>query len=113
MQTTENHGALATDQVFRPEDETNVFLNRPAVALIAAGAIGFALGAVLWQARRSKPSRFASFDRAVDIARSGAVDTVHKLQKRLRDEGYSPAQIEGRAKKYLAQVIDAVRQGVR
>ncbi len=73
MQTTENRGALALDQVFGPpESDTNVLLSQPAVALIAAGAIGFALGAVVWQYRHSKPSRFASFDRAVDIARSGA-----------------------------------------
>lgn len=84
-------------------------LSKPAVAMIAAGAIGFAVGAVIWQYRRTHPQKFASFDRAVDMARSGAVDTVQSLRKRLREEGYSPAQIEGRAKKYLAQLIDAAQ----
>jgi microsomal dipeptidase-like Zn-dependent dipeptidase len=87
----------------------NALLGRPAVALIAAGAIGFAVGAVIWQYRRAHPQKFGSFDRAVDMARSGAVDTVQKLRKRLREEGYSPAQIEGRAKKYLSQVINAAQ----
>jgi hypothetical protein len=85
-------------------------LGRPAVALIAAGAIGFAVGAVVWQYRRTHPQRFASFDRAVDMARSGAVDTVQKLRRRLREEGYSPAQIEGRAKRYLTDLMDAAQR---
>jgi hypothetical protein len=89
-------------------DESNLVISRPTIALLAAGAIGFAVGAVIWNHRRAAPSRFGSFDRAVDIARSGAVDTVQHLRRRLREEGYSPSQIEGRAKKYLARVIDAV-----
>jgi microsomal dipeptidase-like Zn-dependent dipeptidase len=93
------------------ESETgNALLSRPAVALIAAGAIGFAVGAVVWQYRRTHPQKFVSFDRAVDMARSGTVDTVQKLRKRLREEGYSPSQIEGRAKKYLSQLIDAAQR---
>ena len=113
METTETRGALVSDQAMMPlpdADENDAILSRPVVALLAAGAIGFAVGAVIWKYRRSSPSRFGSFDRAVDIARSGAVDTVQKLRKRLRDEGYSPAEIEGRAKKFLAQVIEAVRE---
>ena len=113
MQTTETRGGEVSDQAMLPlpeVDENNNILSRPVVALLAAGAIGFAVGAVIWKYRRSSPSRFGSLDRAVDIARSGAVDTVQKLRKTLRDEGYSPAQIEGRAKKYLAQVIEAVRE---
>lgn len=97
-----------------PDNETtnaeNSLLNRPAVALIAAGAIGFAVGAVIWQYRRARPKKFASFDRAVDMARSGAVDTIQKLRTRLREEGYSPAQIEGQAKRYLSQLIDAAQR---
>ena len=113
MQTTETRGALVSDQALLPSpdaDENDAILSRPVVVLLAAGAIGFAVGAVIWKYRRSNASRFGSFDRAVDIARSGAVDTVQKLRKRLRDEGYSPAQIEGRAKKYLTQVIEAVQR---
>lgn len=113
METTETRGALVSDQAMMPlpdADENDAILSRPVVALLAAGAIGFAVGAVIWKYRRSSPSRFDSFDRAVNIARSGAVDTVQKLRKKLRDEGYSPAQIEGRAKRYLAQVIEAVRE---
>jgi hypothetical protein len=85
-------------------------LSNTAITLLAAGAIGFAVGAVIWQQRRSHPQRFASFDRAVDMARSGAVDTMNKLNSRLRDEGYSPAQIEGRAKRYLSDLIDSVQR---
>ncbi len=92
-------------------DDASV-LNRPAVALLAAGAIGLAVGAVVWQYRRTHPERFSSFDRAIDLARSGAVDTVQKLRRRLKQEGYSPAQIEGRAKKYLSQLIDAANRRV-
>jgi microsomal dipeptidase-like Zn-dependent dipeptidase len=97
----------------KDEDDTETTssgIGSPTVALLTAGAIGFAVGAVIWQYRRSHPSRFGSFDRAVDMARSGAVDTMHKLQSRLREEGYSPAQIEGRAKKYLSQLIDAAQR---
>lgn len=90
------------------EDRDGLF-DRPAVALLAAGAIGFAVGAVIWQYRRTHPQRFASFDRAVDMARSGVVDTVQKLRSRLSEEGYSPSQIEGRAKKYLSQLIEAAQ----
>ena len=85
-------------------------LSNTAITLLAAGAIGFAVGAVIWQQRRSQPQRFASFDRAVEMARSGAVDTMNKLNSRLRDEGYSPAQIEGRARKYLGELINSVQR---
>ncbi|HML31047.1 MAG TPA: hypothetical protein PKE16_19820 [Hyphomicrobium sp.] len=91
------------------DDDRDGLFNRPAVALLAAGAIGFAVGAVIWQYRRTHPQKFASFDRAVDMARSGAVDTVQKLRSRLREEGYSPSQIEGRAKKYLSQLIETAQ----
>lgn len=90
-------------------EDRDGLLDRPAVALLAAGAIGFAVGAVIWQYRRTHPQRFASFDRAVDMARSGAIDTVQKLRSRLREEGYSPSQIEGQAKKYLSQLIEAAQ----
>ncbi len=97
----------ATDTM-QEADDGNALISRPAVALLAAGAIGFAVGAVIWQYRRRHP-QMSSFDRAVDMARSGTVDTVQKLRRRLRDEGYSPAQIEGRAKAYLSQLMDAAR----
>lgn len=90
--------------------EERTLLERPAVALLAAGAIGLAVGAVVWQYRRGHPEKFRSFDRAVDLARSGAVDTVQKLRRRLRQEGYSPSQIEGRAKRYLSDLIDAANR---
>lgn len=95
---------------FDDADEERAATGRPVVALLTAGAIGLAVGAVIWQYRRSQPQKFASFDRAVDMARSGAVETVQKLNRRLREEGYSPAQIEGRAKKYLSQLIDAAQR---
>lgn len=100
------HRTPATEGI----EDRDGLLDRPAVALLAAGAIGFAVGAVIWQYRRTHPQRFASFDRAVDMARSGAVDTVQKLRSRLREEGYSPSQIEAQAKKYLSQLIE-VAQG--
>jgi microsomal dipeptidase-like Zn-dependent dipeptidase len=90
-------------------EDGSTLLDRPAVALLAAGAIGFAVGAVIWQYRRTHPQKFGTFDRAVDMARSGAADTIQKLRRRLREEGYSPAEIEGRAKKYLSQLIDAAQ----
>ncbi len=93
----------------RTGEETSL-ISRPTVALLAAGAVGLAVGAVVWQYRRSHPEKFASFDRAVDLARSGTVETVQKLRRRLRQEGYSPSQIEGRAKRYLADLIDAANR---
>jgi microsomal dipeptidase-like Zn-dependent dipeptidase len=101
---------MTTSREIEDPGEGNAITNRPAVALLAAGAIGFAVGAVIWQYRKSQPSRFGSFDRAVDMARSGAVDTVQKLRKRLREEGYSPAEIEGRAKRFLANIIDSAQR---
>ncbi|WP_045837272.1 hypothetical protein [Hyphomicrobium sp. 99] len=92
------------------DEENGSILSDPTVALIAAGAIGFAVGAVIWRYRRSNTSSFGSIERAIEMARSGATDTVHKLSKRLRDEGYSPAQIEGAAKKHLTRFIDAVQR---
>lgn len=84
-------------------------LSDPKVALIAAGVVGFAVGAVIWQYRRTHPQSFASFDRAIDSMRSGAADTAQRLRRRLRDEGYSPAQIEARAKSYLSELIEAAQ----
>jgi hypothetical protein len=89
--------------------EQEGIISKPTVALLAAGAIGFAVGAVIWHHRHARPSRFASFDRAIEMARSGTVDTLHTLKRRLRDEGYSPDQIEGRARRYLSQVLAAVQ----
>ena len=56
MQTTETRGALVSDQAMLPSpdaDENDAILSRPVVALLAAGAIGFAVGAVIWKYRRS------------------------------------------------------------
>ncbi|MFT3731085.1 MAG: hypothetical protein QM780_06610 [Hyphomicrobium sp.] len=88
----------------------STLLSRPAVALLAAGAIGFAVGAVVWRYRRTHPEKFASIDRAVELARSGAADSFQKLQRRLRNEGYSPGQIERRAKKYLSQMMQSAQR---
>ena len=69
MQTTETRGAIAPDRtmlVSPGADDNNGILSRPAVALLAAGAIGFAVGAVIWKYRRGNSSKFGSFDRAVD-----------------------------------------------
>ncbi len=101
---------MSSSREIEPSGEGNALLNRPAVALLTAGAIGFAVGAVIWQYRRTHPEKFGSFDRAVDMARSGTVDTVQKLRRRLRDEGYSPSQIEGRAKRFLSNVIDSAQR---
>lgn len=109
MPTSDTTGYRQDLEPVEEASEGNVLFSKPAVTLLAAGAIGFAVGAVIWHQRRSQPQRFASFDRAVEVARSGTVDTVQKLRRRLREEGYSPAQIEGRAKKYLSQIIAAVQ----
>ncbi len=92
------------------QEENGSILSDPTVALLAAGAIGFAVGAVIWRYRKSNASSYGSLERALDVARSGATDTVQKLRRRLRDEGYSPAQIEGAAKKHLGRFIDAVQR---
>jgi hypothetical protein len=91
-------------------DENGSLLSDPAVALLAAGAIGFAVGAVIWRYRKSNSSSYGSLERAVEMARSGATDTVQKLRRKLQDEGYSTAQIEGAAKKHLGRFIDAVQR---
>ncbi|MBY0559757.1 hypothetical protein [Hyphomicrobium sp.] len=91
-------------------EESRSLLSDPTVALLAAGAIGFAVGAVIWRYRKSNTSSYGSFERAFDMARSGATDTVQKLRRRLQDEGYSPAQLEGAAKKHLGRFIDAVQR---
>lgn len=91
-------------------DENGSLLRDPTVALLAAGAIGFAVGAVIWRYRKSNTSSYGSFGRAFDQARSGATDTVHRLRRKLEDEGYSPAQIEGAAKKHLGRFIEAVQR---
>lgn len=91
-------------------DSANAIANNPTVALLGAAAVGFALGAVIWQYRHAPAHRFGSFDRAVDMARSGAIDTVRGLRRRLREEGYSPADIEGRAKKFFNQLIDSAQR---
>lgn len=91
-------------------DGSNVIENNPTIALLGAAAVGFALGAVIWKYRRTPAQRFGSFDRAVDMARSGAIDTVQSLRRRLREEGYSPSDIEGRAKKFIGQLIDSAQR---
>ena len=91
-------------------EENGSLLSDPTVALIAAGAVGFALGAVIWRYRKSNTSAYGSLEHAFSRARSGASDTVQRLGERLREEGYSPAQIEGAAKKHLSRFIDAVQR---
>ncbi len=91
-------------------DESGSLLSEPVVALLAAGAIGFAVGAVIWQYRRTNASSYGSLERAVEMARSDATDTVQKLRRKLRDEGYFSAQLEGAAKKHLGRFIDAVQR---
>ncbi len=105
--TASRQAMLETEQ---DQDQGAPILSRPAVALFAAGVIGFAVGAVIWKYQRGNSQKFGSFNRAIDIARSGTVDTVQKLRNRLRDEGYSPTQIEGHARKYLAHLIEAVQR---
>jgi len=85
-------------------------LSDPTVALLAAGAVGFAVGAVIWRYRKSNTSAFGSLEHAMSRARSGASDTMHRLGQKLRDEGYSAADLEGAAKKHLSRFIDAVQR---
>lgn len=106
MNSSDDETMEAADQ----DENGQAVFAQPAVALLAAGAIGFAVGAVIWRYRKSNMSSYGSFERALGIARSGATDTINKLSKRLRDEGYSPAQIEGAAKNHLGRFIDAVQR---
>jgi hypothetical protein len=83
---------------------------QPIVAVAAAGAIGVALGALIFSNRRARgpiESRIEALQRAAEIARSGTVNTVRHLQDRLRREGYSPAQIQGEAKRQFNGLIAA------
>ena len=100
------------DEVMDASDreENGSILSDPTVALLAVSVIGFAVGAVIWRYRKSNALSYGTLERAAEMARSGATGTVQKLRRRLRDEGYSPAQIEGEAKKHLNRFIDAVQR---
>ncbi len=92
-------------------DARDAVASRPVIAMVAAGAIGFALGAVIFKARsrRNDFGRFGSVQRAAEIASSGAVNTLQSVRKRLRQEGYSPSELQGQAKRYVRQLVAAAR----
>ncbi len=92
-------------------DAHDAVANRPVIAMVAAGAIGFALGAAIFKARsrRNELGRFGSVHRAAEIASSGAANTLQSVRKRLRHEGYSPRELQGQAKRYVRQLGAAAR----
>jgi len=94
------------------EAARNVVAIQPIVAVATAGAVGLALGALIfanWRTRGPIASRIDALQRAAEIARSGTVNTVRHLQNRLRREGYSPAQIQGEFRRQIDRLIAAAR----
>jgi hypothetical protein len=89
--------------------ESEYAVSDTTVALIVAGTIGLALGAVVFAYRRRNTLPSGSFERAFEIARSGTVDNARKLRRKLRNEGFSAPDIEERAKSYLASVVRSVQ----
>lgn len=86
--------------------------NKQMLTIAAVGVVGLALGAIVMQRRRGAAT-LPSVDRAIELARSGTVDTVASLKRRLRAEGYSPSQIEGRAKRYVAALLETAADRLR
>lgn len=87
-------------------DEPSLSLNTTYLAIAAAGVVGLAIGAMVIR-RRSRAGSFPAVERAIDLARTGSVRTFSSLKKRLRDEGLAPSQIEGRAKRYIGELLQA------
>lgn len=98
--STDEDGSLAERAQDAFHDAKDVIEERPLTTLLVAGAAGIVLGAVIWKiASRSRNvgGNLSSLERAIELARSGAVNTVHSLRRTLENEGYSLAQINGRA----------------
>jgi hypothetical protein len=107
----ESNATRGTDAYYDQEETTST-LNTPLVALAAAAVVGVAIGAIVIGRRRT-PQRFATVDRAIDLARSGAVNTYSSLKQRLKYEGYTPSEIEGRAKRYIGELLQTAADRLR
>jgi hypothetical protein len=80
-----------------------------ATALVA-GALGVAIGAVLWRSsprfRSSVGGRIDAMERALELAQSGAVRSIDGLKRKLANEGYMPDRADIAAmKKQLKRSI--------
>jgi hypothetical protein len=84
------------------ENAIELVVARPLATLFAAGAVGIVVGGLLWKfSARSRNSSLGSLERAVELARSGAVTTFQSLRRTLKEEGYRIDQFQGRALKQL------------
>jgi uncharacterized protein YbjQ (UPF0145 family) len=99
--STGEDGSLAERAQGAFQDTKDVIEERPLTTLLVAGAAGIVLGAVIWKIasrnRNGVGGNLSSLERAIELARSGAVNTVHSLRRTLENEGYSLAQLNGRA----------------
>lgn len=97
------------------QEATGAIEERPLTTLLIAGAAGFVLGALIWRVasrnRNGAGGKLSSLERAIELARSGAVNTVQGLRRTLANEGYSLDQLNGRAlKKQLTHLMAEARQ---
>jgi hypothetical protein len=98
--STGDNGSLAERAQDAFQDAKDVIEERPLTTLLVAGAAGIVLGAVIWKIasrNRNVGGNLSSLERAIELARSGAVNTVQSLRRTLENEGYSLAQLNGRA----------------
>jgi hypothetical protein len=105
--STDEDGSLAERAQDAFQDAKEVIEERPLTTLLVAGAAGIVLGAVIMKiVSRNRNVGGNSLERAIELARSGAVNTVHNLRRTLENEGYSLAQLNGRAiKNQLSHLI--------
>ena len=92
------------------QDAKDAIEERPLTTLLGAGAAGIVLGALIWKvvspSRNGAGGQLNSLERAIELARSGTVNTVQHLRRTPANEGYSLDQIDGRAlKKQFAHLV--------
>ena len=108
-ETVAGEDASLTDRAQEAfQDAKDAIEERPLTTLLVAGAAGIVLGALIWKvvSRSRNDGQLNSLERAIELARSGTVNTVQHLRRTLANEGYSLNQIDGRAlKKQLAHLI--------
>ena len=110
-ETVAGEDASLTDRAQEAfQDAKDAIEERPLTTLLVAGAAGIVLGALIWKvvsrSRNGAGGQLNSLERAIELARSGTVNTVQHLRRTLANEGYSLNQIDGRAlKKQLAHLM--------
>jgi hypothetical protein len=102
------HGDADEDQ--SSTGSSSLIFNHPLATALVAGALGVAIGAVLWRNsprfRKSVSGQIDAMERAIELAQSGAVRSVESLKQRLADEGYLPDRADFSAmKKQLKRMI--------